>query len=153
MPEKKEQARPGQTGTNGDPGARGDRLHIREHLANERTFLSWIRTSVGILAFGFVMEKFNLYMRLLTGSLPGVPGAPSASAALPQTRTGFFGVLFTVISALIIVLAAARFKIIQRQIETRAYRPSATMDLLLAATILFVAVIMTFYLTRSTPLP
>ena len=149
MPEK-EQARTGQPGTNGDPGARGDRLHIREHLANERTFLSWIRTSVGILAFGFVMEKFNLYTRLLTGSFPG---APPASAALPQTRTGFFGVLFTVISALIIILAAIRFKIIQRQIETRAYRPSATMDLLLAATILFVAVIMTFYLTRSATLP
>ncbi|MGB9903935.1 MAG: YidH family protein [Desulfotomaculales bacterium] len=150
MPEKKEQARPGQPVTNGDPGARGDRLHIREHLANERTFLSWIRTSVGILAFGFVMEKFNLYTRLYSGSFPGTP---PASAALPQTRTGFFGVLFTVISALIIVLAAIRFKIIQRQIETRAYRPSATMDLLLAATILFVAAIMAFYLTRSTPLP
>ncbi|HBF42637.1 MAG TPA: hypothetical protein DDW42_03215, partial [Desulfobacteraceae bacterium] len=26
----------------------------RVHMANERTFLSWIRTSIGIMAFGFV---------------------------------------------------------------------------------------------------
>jgi uncharacterized membrane protein YidH (DUF202 family) len=28
------------------------------HMANERTFLTWIRTSIGIMAFGFVVEKF-----------------------------------------------------------------------------------------------
>jgi len=32
----------------------------RVHLANERTFLAWIRTSIGIMAFGFVVEKFGL---------------------------------------------------------------------------------------------
>jgi putative membrane protein len=30
----------------------------REHLANERTFLAWIRTSIGIMAFGFVVVKY-----------------------------------------------------------------------------------------------
>lgn len=29
----------------------------RVHMANERTFLAWIRTSIGIMAFGFVVEK------------------------------------------------------------------------------------------------
>jgi putative membrane protein len=33
------------------------------HMANERTFLTWIRTSIGIMAFGFVVEKFTLFMR------------------------------------------------------------------------------------------
>ena len=32
--------------------------NCRVHMANERTFLSWIRTSIGIMAFGFVIEKF-----------------------------------------------------------------------------------------------
>ena len=30
----------------------------RVHMANERIFLAWIRTSIGIMAFGFVIEKF-----------------------------------------------------------------------------------------------
>jgi putative membrane protein len=35
----------------------------RSHLANERTFLSWSRTSISLLAFGFVIERFDLFIR------------------------------------------------------------------------------------------
>ena len=35
----------------------------RTHLANERTFLSWSRTSISLLAFGFVIERFDLFIR------------------------------------------------------------------------------------------
>jgi len=35
----------------------------RVHMANERTFLAWIRTSIAIMAFGFVVEKFGLFLR------------------------------------------------------------------------------------------
>ncbi len=35
----------------------------RSHLANERTFLSWSRTSISLLAFGFVIERFELFIR------------------------------------------------------------------------------------------
>jgi putative membrane protein len=35
----------------------------RSHLANERTFLSWSRTSISLLAFGFVIERFELFLR------------------------------------------------------------------------------------------
>lgn len=35
----------------------------RSHLANERTFLSWNRTSISLLAFGFVIERFDLFIR------------------------------------------------------------------------------------------
>ena len=33
-----------------------------EFLANERTFLAWVRTSVTILSFGFVVAKFNVWL-------------------------------------------------------------------------------------------
>jgi len=35
----------------------------REHLANERTLLAWMRTSIAIMAFGFVVVKFSLFIR------------------------------------------------------------------------------------------
>jgi len=35
----------------------------RSHLANERTFLAWSRTSISLLAFGFVIERFELFIR------------------------------------------------------------------------------------------
>ena len=34
----------------------------RVHMANERTFLAWIRTCIGIMAFGFVIEKFIIFL-------------------------------------------------------------------------------------------
>lgn len=36
---------------------------IRDHLANERTFLAWIRTSISIIVFGFVVAKFGITLR------------------------------------------------------------------------------------------
>ena len=30
-------------------------------LPNERTFLAWVRTGIAVIAFGFVIEKFNLF--------------------------------------------------------------------------------------------
>ncbi|HEV3286504.1 MAG TPA: DUF202 domain-containing protein, partial [Steroidobacteraceae bacterium] len=33
-----------------------------DHAANERTFLAWVRTGIAVIAFGFVIEKFNLFM-------------------------------------------------------------------------------------------
>jgi putative membrane protein len=36
----------------------------REVLANERTFLSWLRTGISLMAFGFVVSKFNLFLQL-----------------------------------------------------------------------------------------
>jgi putative membrane protein len=35
-----------------------------DHAANERTFLAWVRTGVAVIAFGFVIEKFSIYLVL-----------------------------------------------------------------------------------------
>lgn len=40
--------------------------NAREHLANERTLLAWIRTSIGIMAFGFVVVKFSLFIKQIS---------------------------------------------------------------------------------------
>jgi len=37
-----------------------------DHAANERTFLAWVRTGIAMIAFGFVIEKFNLFLLALT---------------------------------------------------------------------------------------
>lgn len=38
---------------------------INEQMSNERTFLSWIRTGIGIMVFGFVIVKFSLFVNQL----------------------------------------------------------------------------------------
>ena len=50
----------------------------RVHMANERTFLAWIRTSIGVMAFGFVVEKFAIFVKQMAYFLgkASVAGAP-----------------------------------------------------------------------------
>ena len=39
-----------------------------DHAANERTFLAWVRTGIAVIAFGFVIEKFNLFVLVMASS-------------------------------------------------------------------------------------
>jgi len=38
----------------------------RIYMAAERTFLAWIRTAIGLIAFGFVVEKFDFFLKQLS---------------------------------------------------------------------------------------
>jgi hypothetical protein len=42
-----------------------------DHAANERTFLAWVHTGIAVIAFGFVIEKFNLFMLTIASSASG----------------------------------------------------------------------------------
>jgi len=39
-----------------------------DHAANERTFLAWVRTGIAVVAFGFLIERFNLFLLAVAGS-------------------------------------------------------------------------------------
>ena len=36
-----------------------------DHAANERTFLAWVRTAIAVMAFGFVIERFDLFLKIM----------------------------------------------------------------------------------------
>ena len=36
---------------------------VRDHLANERTFLAWVRTTLGLIGLGFVLARMGLFLR------------------------------------------------------------------------------------------
>ena len=35
-----------------------------DHSANERTFLAWVRTAIALMAFGFLLERFDLFLQV-----------------------------------------------------------------------------------------
>ena len=51
-----------------------------DHAANERTFLAWVRTGIAVIAFGFVIEKFNLFVLTLARTA-GLGHRPAGRAA------------------------------------------------------------------------
>jgi uncharacterized membrane protein YidH (DUF202 family) len=52
----------------------------RVYFAAERTLLAWVRTGIAIMAFGFVVARFGLFLRLLRAQAGAVPIQPSCSA-------------------------------------------------------------------------
>ncbi|MFZ0243836.1 MAG: DUF202 domain-containing protein [Desulfobacterales bacterium] len=121
----------------------------RVHMANERTFLAWIRTSLGIMAFGFVVEKFALFIRQLSSFL-GKSGVPQTHVHFPSHGySSMLGIFLVGLGALMGVLALVRFKVVDRQIEADTYHPSSILDVLLAISILAVGVFLVFYLLHS----
>ncbi len=86
-----------------------------DHSANERTFLAWIRTAIAVIAFGFVMEKFNLFL---------VAVAASASPAIAQRverLAGPFGrydgLALMLLGIVLILVATLRFLRTERLID------------------------------------
>ena len=54
----------------------------RVYFAAERTILAWLRTGIAIMAFGFVVARFALFLRLFHA------GAESAPSAAPSAYLG-----------------------------------------------------------------
>jgi len=76
----------------------------RVFFAAERTLLAWLRTGLTIVALGFVVSRFGLFVRLLALQSPGAASAPHShwSAAL--------GVAFVIVGSLSIVVAAIQHR-------------------------------------------
>ena len=128
----------------------------RVHMANERTFLAWIRTSIGIMAFGFVVEKFALFVRQFShfigaAQMSGGHGImpPDQVPAPPQGISSFLGIALVGLGALMGLLAFVRFKKVERQIEEDAYRPSRILDALLTLSILAIGLFLVVYLYHN----
>jgi len=45
-----------------------------DHAANERTFLAWVRTAIAIMAFGFLVEKLDLFLEIVAGRSTSIGG-------------------------------------------------------------------------------
>ena len=131
---------------------------VSDHLANERTFLAWIRTSIGIMAFGFVVVRFSLFVKQLTSLLdrPGAGAAGSSGSAVAAVsspdrgHSAFIGIVLVASGLLTTLFAFIRFKKTQGQIESGEYHSSSPLIWLVTAFILLVSVLLIVYLLQLT---
>ncbi|MBS1235101.1 MAG: rane protein [Nitrospirae bacterium] len=122
----------------------------RVHMANERTFLAWVRTSIGIMAFGFVVEKFALFMKQMSYFL-GRSGFPTSQPLPPSSGySSILGIFLVGLGAVMGLLAFIRYKKVEKQIDEDAYQPSLILDILLTISILAVGLFLVIYLIHST---
>ena len=86
----------------------------REHLANERTLLAWVRTGVSLISFGLVVERI---------------GAQIGSAG----SSGAFGIALAVLGCLTLVMGTVQFLRSRRGIATGNFVPAAAAYIVVVA--------------------
>jgi putative membrane protein len=118
-----------------------------DHAANERTFLAWVRTGIAIIAFGFVVEKFNLFVRTMAEA----NRSENASRLQPDRFTGAFshydGLALIVIGMVLILISLFRFIKTGRMIDDEQSHPAGgiKVELVLAVVLGLIVMSMTAY--------
>lgn len=114
-----------------------------DHAANERTYLAWIRTAVALMGLGFVVERFDLFVRFLASGQANAPPADPL-ARLAGLVLIFFGVL-------VLGVSTARYLRFKRLIADEAVREfgSSRSDLVLVAVVCLLGALMAAYLLRG----
>ena len=100
-----------------------------EYLANERTFLAWIRTSIALIGIGFALTRLRWQWL--------VPN--------PQFRTGsgrgslVMGSALMAFGALVAVLAVWRYHVVNRAIEHGSVKADRGLVLLVTLLVVFLS--------------
>src|SRR5438093_9888903 len=114
-----------------------------EILANERTFLAWVRTSIAVMSLGFVIARFGLWVR-------GV--AMHINPQMPVHRSGLsapLGECMIGAGALITVFAAWRYHVINRSIRRGEIQADPQMVTAITVIVLLAGVAVSGYMMVS----
>lgn len=120
--------------------------NFSDHSANERTFLAWVRTAIAVMAFGFLVERFDLFLELAAPSLAGrnlsVPGQKFGNEA---------GLSLIVLGVAIVAMAATRFLMTAKIIDSKEVRrgPGSRFDLALAILLALLGCALFVYLSHA----
>ena len=120
--------------------------NFSDHSANERTFLAWVRTAIAVMAFGFLVEKFDWFLAVAARSLgaraPVLPGGSFGNVG---------GLSLILLGAAMIAVAAIRFLVTAKAIDSAEARlgPGSRFDLALAALLVLLAGALFLYLSHT----
>ncbi|MFN9762033.1 MAG: YidH family protein [Pseudanabaena sp.] len=108
----------------------------REHQANERTFLAWLRTSISLIGFGFAITRFGIFVRQL--EITVTPKIPRRHSFVNSENLGIALVVFG-----IVVIASALWSHDRSywQIERGDYRPNRLMIWITTVVVIFLGIL------------
>jgi putative membrane protein len=110
---------------------------VSDHLANERTFLAWIRTGLATITFGFVVQRFGLLLRQL-----GV----KATLISSLHASTILGVGLSLLGVLMMVVALINFLQNRRAIDREEFYPRVSFPILLTILACLIGLLLVFYL-------
>lgn len=115
--------------------------NFSDQSANERTYLAWVRTALSVVALGFLLERFDLFIAELHHA------AAHAPAPVHLRTTEWVGLVLIAFGTFLIFFATIRFVLQRRDIastQTIQYRRSIG-ELVLAGMLTLMGLFLLFF--------
>lgn len=107
-----------------------DSNRARDHLANERTFLPWVRTGVAVVVFGFAIGRFSIAIRQFSV----FQGKPMHTSGLAV----WIGMVAIVAGVILTMAGLMRYRSTRVQLERGEFQPAGfVIDLVAVLTAIF----------------
>ncbi|NQW50543.1 MAG: DUF202 domain-containing protein [Rhodospirillales bacterium] len=92
-------------------------LHVTDHLANERTFLAWIRTAIAVMTLGVAINRFALFLMEMHQVVP-------EARNLANRHVEKLGIGLVLLGIVLLVGSTWHYIHVGRTIDDENYRPS-----------------------------
>jgi putative membrane protein len=115
-----------------------------DHLANERTLLAWIRTCIGIMAFGFVVVKFSLFIKQISIVLGKESTIHQYGFSSP------IGIILVSVGAASLLLSVMRYTKTKNELNNGTYYHTSGLIYVIAGFILITGIVLVAYLIKTT---
>jgi putative membrane protein len=114
---------------------------LRDYLAEERTFLGWLRTGIALMGFGFVVARFGIFLEQV--HLP-----QQFSTAQPHEFSPWLGAALITTGAFVNLFSARRFMRLAGEVDRNQFadRSLSRQGVFLASFLVLVGIAMTIYL-------
>ena len=122
-----------------------------DHAANERTFLAWVRTGIATIAFGFVVEKFSLFVLTLAEASTIDAGRRAQLEKFSSSFGHYDGLALIVVGMAIIVVSLVRFVRTTRLIDDSVTHSagSVRVELVLSVVLALIVATLTVHLALA----
>jgi putative membrane protein len=119
-----------QTKTDSELSKRRNSSRVRDHLANERTYLAWMRTAISLLGFGVVIVRLRFFRPPLTDT----PG------------NGWkLGLIFSLVGLATVLLSTYHYFAVRYDIDEDIYEPPDRWVLIFSLTVVLLGAGIIYY--------
>ena len=102
---------------------KGPADHSQQHLSNERTFLSWIRTSITLIGLGFIVARFGLFLREFGLVVKNANNTAVEGSLFGYYQSSLIGISIIILGIALIILALRNYLTTRFYIEKGFYIP------------------------------